>query len=1364
MLESSQHHHALSLEAPMPSSNISPSLPPNQKLTLHKWGSFSYASLKSCSSNSRLSPMLKPSPISIKNNHHYPKFSLNNGNKPGLKPSRIFNRHSFISTSRFDPFNFDEELSPPSKMNAKASKTINKSNKIEKKSPLKDNLSGSFLVKKSGLNNSSILKRSIPTKNVGSGMKKVGSGIRPKLTTIRLSNGSALNVGGKTNANFKARKVVIMRKATKTLNNKSKNISKSNNKSMNKNLASPKKYFRGSQVSTTKIMNGRATPSQRSPKSINSNARFRLNSLSKLSDLAKKNARVRVKSILNGSTMAKPLIPPTTHSKSTKAPKITTTPNSSFQTKKSSIVTTPTSSHGRFTRSNIGLKSLENSPNLTSSLSLDSPIFKRKSKNKKVILEENELKGIFLGSGIPETPMDLGSSVENQSSFLGSNLVTKVNTEYSEVIRADRHVDKTRSKDEENFDSPHEIIEKHEKVSPHCNVTQSLDFDDPEKSNINLASNKLTPETLSSQRPRNTSPSKRGKDLNKFVTKNTSRYGLRSSATSSTELSADSTRTLRSRKNDENSSSTHSTSLSNVKHKRCTNPAKQTKRRSGQRKTILNESTDWECPSQDKFPNMKEDRLEDLDTGIDIDTTELDSLAINPCVTKSYTLSIENKSLSHEYDDTFEDSEIIRSSPCQDLDQNANNIGEQPITESAKELKNASLFNTGTETQSSVSSPVSDLSQNDDKLNKTGFSHNNKNNILDRPSPSKYGFSTIRQLPDAAKPRTFKSYQDYPDRSATNGMVVKPKERKIFTSSKDRTSNKSYQWQTTNPNNDEKITSLYKPDFEEEDEHECDNNNFQTKETTFKRGVEITNHEPSNNAKLVRDVKQAYQCHECGEVQDFNDDVEYLLAGLRPGINTLAMRCLSILGIANKCLSNPFRTHLRAQGLFLSVFSSLNDAFTESNLFQCTTALVFSLTLDKKMHSEIDPSTLSLLIHCCNNSRDISASPNKDKTNNALSTKNAAKITLLLDALFKDQVNNNSHTSALQGTSESGLEDNARELKAAYLSDPRAFLDVRRLSLETLINLSCYQKCNSDFRQCMREHKGIDIIIQTTMENYEQLVSFNTATVADEYLIENKLKRLSVLILVLENLIFMDKDNQNYLLNYKDEFMRTLLCIIKHCIQNLITIPLNPKVIVESEEYTFKQPLIEFHYQASPIKISQNDTIYDKTSHLNLLLGVLRLMINLTHENETGCKKIVFNSLNLPSTDYKLFADLVCLVLAIKGEKLNDKIFDLIVLVLCFLINLMEYCDENKKLCLCQNESLALQTPGLNFLKLLVKSFFEYTRLANLAESDNEIFTPIENQNDNKNIDKMGSKNFDEHESKHSSHNFSLSTFGTKIF
>ena len=42
---------------------------------------------------------------------------------------------------------------------------------------------------------------------------------------------------------------------------------------------------------------------------------------------------------------------------------------------------------------------------------------------------------------------------------------------------------------------------------------------------------------------------------------------------------------------------------------------------------------------------------------------------------------------------------------------------------------------------------------------------------------------------------------------------------------------------------------------------------------------------------VVRNVKEAHECQESGETQEFDDDIDYLLAGIRD-VEPMSTRCL----------------------------------------------------------------------------------------------------------------------------------------------------------------------------------------------------------------------------------------------------------------------------------------------------------------------------------------------------------------------------------------------------------------------------------------------------------------------------------------
>eukprot|EP00057_Strongylocentrotus_purpuratus_P023217 XP_011677691.1 PREDICTED: protein wings apart-like [Strongylocentrotus purpuratus] len=76
---------------------------------------------------------------------------------------------------------------------------------------------------------------------------------------------------------------------------------------------------------------------------------------------------------------------------------------------------------------------------------------------------------------------------------------------------------------------------------------------------------------------------------------------------------------------------------------------------------------------------------------------------------------------------------------------------------------------------------------------------------------------------------------------------------------------------------------------------------------------------------VVRHVKGASDCQESGESQQYADDIEYLMEGLK-GTENVGTRCLSTMGFVEKCSMPQFRMHMRAHGTISKVFGKLQDA------------------------------------------------------------------------------------------------------------------------------------------------------------------------------------------------------------------------------------------------------------------------------------------------------------------------------------------------------------------------------------------------------------------------------------------------------
>ncbi|KAG8435045.1 hypothetical protein GDO86_013131 [Hymenochirus boettgeri] len=136
---------------------------------------------------------------------------------------------------------------------------------------------------------------------------------------------------------------------------------------------------------------------------------------------------------------------------------------------------------------------------------------------------------------------------------------------------------------------------------------------------------------------------------------------------------------------------------------------------------------------------------------------------------------------------------------------------------------------------------------------------------------------------------------------------------------------------------------------------------------------------------VVQHVKHFNDVVEFGENQEFSDDIEYLLSGLKSSqpINT---RCLSVISLATKCAMPSFRMHLRAHGMVAMVFKTLDDSQQHQNLALCTAALMYILSRDR-LNMDLDRASLDLMIRLLEMEQDPSARQMNEKEMNKIKEK-----------------------------------------------------------------------------------------------------------------------------------------------------------------------------------------------------------------------------------------------------------------------------------------------------------------------------------------------------------------------------------------
>ncbi|XP_054711423.1 wings apart-like protein homolog [Uloborus diversus] len=381
---------------------------------------------------------------------------------------------------------------------------------------------------------------------------------------------------------------------------------------------------------------------------------------------------------------------------------------------------------------------------------------------------------------------------------------------------------------------------------------------------------------------------------------------------------------------------------------------------------------------------------------------------------------------------------------------------------------------------------------------------------------------------------------------------------------------------------------------------------------------------------VIKNVKQAYQCHESGETQEFNDDIEYLLECVQE-CNAIGTRCLSVLNLAAKCMGPAFRIHLRAHGTMPKIFSALSDAPSDPNLALCTATLMFVLSQDR-LTMDIEASTLSLMIQLLETDQELE-NPEKE-----------------MDLILKDPalcaMQEKHREKVYQLCEEMKQKGHAKHLKLDNIN-------TGILAMETLLSLTS-RKAGEWFKEEMRTLHGLDRIADAVTSSVSLLMSEEKEIVALPNDVQlDKLRKIDRCLRVLENVTHMNSENQEYIMNYKDSSL-LLSCIrlLKLCKSHF----LQQKPIDTdntSEELSSQKPA----KSESPV--------------LMCLLNLLKILSNITYKIPLDDERL--------SSEGGLMDHVLMSILQVPRAVPLDKRFDLLVLCLGLMINLVEYCGANSK-------------------------------------------------------------------------------------
>ncbi|MEE6488574.1 hypothetical protein FKM82_015271 [Ascaphus truei] len=365
---------------------------------------------------------------------------------------------------------------------------------------------------------------------------------------------------------------------------------------------------------------------------------------------------------------------------------------------------------------------------------------------------------------------------------------------------------------------------------------------------------------------------------------------------------------------------------------------------------------------------------------------------------------------------------------------------------------------------------------------------------------------------------------------------------------------------------------------------------------------------------VVQHVKHFNDVVEFGENQEFSDDIEYLLSGLKSSqpINT---RCLSVISLATKCAMPSFRMHLRAHGMVAMVFKTLDDSQQHQNLALCTAAMMYILSRDR-LNMDLDRASLDLMIRLLEMEQDPTARHMNEKEMNKIKE----KIRKLCETVHNKHLDLENITSG-------------------------------HLAMETLLSLTS-KRAGDWFKEELRLLGGLDHIVDKVKECANHLESD-----------ENEEKLVAYLwgaercLRVLESVTVHNPENQSYLIAYKDsQLIVSSAKALRHCEEFI-------------QRYNRAEDSICIPYN-KPLVLHHNVTNHVGKAVENCMRAIIGVLLNLTHDNEWGSTKT-------GEQDNLIGTALSC-VLQVPQYLPQEQRFDIRVLGLGLLINLVEYSARNR--------------------------------------------------------------------------------------
>ncbi|XP_063163815.1 wings apart-like protein homolog isoform X2 [Candoia aspera] len=419
---------------------------------------------------------------------------------------------------------------------------------------------------------------------------------------------------------------------------------------------------------------------------------------------------------------------------------------------------------------------------------------------------------------------------------------------------------------------------------------------------------------------------------------------------------------------------------------------------------------------------------------------------------------------------------------------------------------------------------------------------------------------------------------------------------------------------------------------------------------------------------VVQHVKHFNDVVEFGENQEFTDDIEYLLSGLKSS-QPLNTRCLSVISLATKCAMPSFRMHLRAHGMVAMVFKTLDDSQHHQNLSLCTAALMYILSRDR-LNMDLDRASLDLMIRLLELEQDSSSKLFNEKDMNKIKE----KIRRLCETVHNKHLDLENITTG-------------------------------HLAMETLLSLTS-KRAGDWFKEELRLLGGLDHIVDKVKECVDHLSSD-----------ENEEKLVASLwgaercLRVLESVTVHNPENQSYLIAYKDsQLIVSSAKALQHC-EELI------------QRYNRAEDTICLP-DSKPLP-HQNVTNHVGKAVEDCMRAIIGVLLNLTNDNEWGSTKtgeqdgLIGTALNCVLQVPKFLPQEQRFDIRVLGLGLLINLVEYSARNRHCLVNMETSCSFDS-FCLGEADDSFSTSGQIAAVQALVQLFLERERAAQLAESQTD--------------------------------------------